>query len=128
MFANLDTIWRDTDDFLSLSEHMIRKLAVTPVVCLKLGRPNRKSALCSVRKFSLLLTVRVVTLASLAISERFFRGSFLKDQTILQSVSDNLRLQGGKEEAQSYSFVPQIVRMSLIFLDRALPSSAYRRR
>ena len=52
------------------------------------------------RKFSLLLTVRVVTLASLAISERFFLGSFLIDQTILQSVSDSFRLQGGKDVAQ----------------------------
>src|SRR5919197_2403787 len=96
----------ETMYFLSLSEQKIRKFPVIPVICLKLGRPMRKSALRSVRKLSLLFTVLVVTLASFAISERFFLGSFRIDQMILQSVSEGIISQGGSKLDQMNSSAP----------------------
>jgi len=68
--------------------------------------------MCSVRKLSCLFTVLVVTLTSLAISTRFFLGSFRIDQMIPQSVSEGLILQDGRKLAFFFYFYHQLVLFS----------------
>src|ERR671918_1699693 len=96
VFSNLEIILFAAEDLFSSSEQKIKKLPVVPTNCLKFGRPMRKKALRSVSRVSLLLTVRVVTLASFAISERFFLGSSLISQIIFQSVPESFKSQGGR--------------------------------